>query len=112
MLTIPTKIVSMFQVDPRCVIQYMRWYHEPLDGPMAGERVQIKAARTGGEPYVHTIGEVTQAHLGKYTCVIKNVMGITECSAHLSISSGSKTVLTTGWTVLTVMLLAISSAVI
>ncbi len=76
-------------MDPRCVLQYMRWYHEPLDGPLAGQRIKLKGARSGGEPYVHTIGAVRRKHLGRYTCEIKNVMGVTECSAHLAITSGA-----------------------
>ncbi len=71
------------------MVQYVRWYHEPSDGPMHGERTLIKTGRSAGEPYVHTIHAVRRAHLGRYTCEIKNVVGINTCEAHLSVRSAA-----------------------
>ncbi len=87
------------QVSPRCHVQYVHWYHEPYfydpsfvtDGgsyALSGDRKLFKTGSGGGEPYLHTIHGVTHEHLGKYVCEIANVMGKTECVAHLSIRSG------------------------
>ena len=72
-----------FQVDPRCSIWYLRWYHEPEIG---GER-HLKSSRNANDPYVHTIHKLGHHDFGKYTCVIENVVGKSECSAHLVMRS-------------------------
>ena len=70
-------------MDPQCIIQFVRWYHEPE----IGEKRLIKTGRNSSEPYSHVIEEVLEADFGRYYCLIKNVMGETECTAYLSIKS-------------------------
>ncbi len=101
-------------MDPKCIIQYLNWYHEPeiaivnedvSDGEFRGrleaesrsvsigygERRLIKTGRGANDPYMHTINSVTHADLGRYACVIANVRGERECSAYLTLrSSGSR----------------------
>ena len=68
-----------FQVDVRCHIQSLYWYHENL----SGEKRLIQTARNSTEPYMYTINQATDLHRGRYFCIINNVMGQNECSAHL-----------------------------
>ena len=70
-------------MDPQCIIQFVHWYHEPE----TGEKRLIKTGRNSSEPYSHVIEEVLEADFGRYYCLIKNVMGETECTAYLSIKS-------------------------
>lgn len=67
------------QVDVRCHIQSLYWYHENL----SGEKRLIQTARNSTEPYMYTINQATDLHRGRYFCIINNVMGQNECSAHL-----------------------------
>jgi len=73
------------QVDPRCHIQSLHWYHEsPL-----GESKLLKTGRNATEPYMHTIDSAFDQHQGRYYCRIENVMGINECSAFLIIRNSA-----------------------
>ncbi len=102
--------LSFFQIDPRCLVQYVHWYHEPLDGPEKDKRVLFKTAGDPGEPYVHTIASVHRAHLGKYTCEIANVVGVTKCTAHLSVRDGAD--MATAMSARTMLALAMAARVI
>ena len=73
------------QVDPRCHIQSLYWYHE---GP-SGESRLLKTGRNATEPYIHTINSAYDHHQGRYYCRIQNVMGINECSAYLIIRNSA-----------------------
>lgn len=77
------RVVLNCQVDPRCVIQYLHWYHEPL----VGDKRLLKTGKSSNDPYVHTINRVEEHNFGRYMCVIANVAGETECSAFLAIRS-------------------------
>ena len=44
---------TFFQVDPRCHVQYLYWFHE-----RGGRKRLIKTGRNSTEPYVHEIDEV------------------------------------------------------
>ncbi|XP_040580174.1 uncharacterized protein [Lepeophtheirus salmonis] len=70
------------QVDPRCHIQYLYWYHE-----VNGQRRLLKTGKNSSEPYSHTIHSVLKRDLGRYHCVIANIRGKNECSASLSLNS-------------------------
>jgi len=77
------------QVDPRCHIQSLYWFHESP----SGENTLLKTGRNATEPYFHTIDSALDIHQGRYYCRIENVMGINECSAFLIIrNSASKTI--------------------
>ena len=75
----------MLQVDPQCLIQYIHWYHESE----SGVKRLLKTGRNATEPYTHTIDAVLEEDFGRYYCVIKNVVGKTECSAFLAIKSSA-----------------------
>ena len=75
----------MTQVDPQCLIQYIHWYHESE----SGVKRLLKTGRNATEPYVHTIDAVLEEDFGRYYCVIKNVVGKSECSAFLAIKSSA-----------------------
>jgi len=72
------------QVDPQCLIQYIHWYHESAE---TGVKRLLKTGRNATEPYVHVINTVLQQDFGRYYCVIKNVVGKSECSAFLAIKN-------------------------
>ena len=72
-------------MDPQCIIQYLHWYHESE----SGEKRLIKTGRNATEPYMHVIEEVLEEDFGRYYCVIKNVVGKSECSAYLAIKNSS-----------------------
>merc|ERR1719189_3352928 len=77
------------QVDPRCHIQYLYWYHETPNGV----KRLLKTGRNATEPYMHTIYSAGDQHQGRYLCIINNVMGENECSAFLIIrNSASKSI--------------------
>ena len=77
--------IMFLQVDPRCHIQSLHWYHEsPL-----GESKLLKTGRNATEPYMHTIDSAFDQHQGRYYCRIENVMGINECSAFLIIRNSA-----------------------
>jgi len=76
------------QVDPRCHIQSLVWYH---DAPNGDKRL-LKTARNASEPYVHTIIRAGDHHQGRYYCIINNVMGENECSAFLIIRNASNSI--------------------
>ena len=79
--------LHLFQVDVRCHIQSLYWYHENL----SGEKRLIQTARNSTEPYMYTINRASDLHRGRYFCIINNVMGQNECSAHLVLqNSGQK----------------------
>ncbi|TRY70216.1 hypothetical protein TCAL_17251 [Tigriopus californicus] len=82
------RVVLNCQVDPRCVIQYLHWYHEP----MVGDKRLLKTGKSSNDPYVQTINRVEEHNFGRYICVIANVAGETECSAYLAIRSSSRIV--------------------
>jgi len=73
------------QVDPRCHIQYLWWYHETP----GGEKRLLKTGRNATEPYMHTIIGAGDQHQGRYYCIINNVMGENECSAFLIIRNSA-----------------------
>ena len=77
--------ILLFQVDPRCVVQYLNWYHEDL----LGEQRLIKTAKSTNDPYIHIIESVMDSDLGRYYCVIANVVGENQCTAYLSMKSGA-----------------------
>ncbi len=81
--------MPFFQVDPRCHIQYLYWFHEDI----SGNRRLLKTGRNATEPYVHTIYEVYEKHHGRYLCIIGNVMGENECSAYLVVRNGGQSIL-------------------
>lgn len=56
-----SRLLSL-QVDPRCVIQYLHWYHEDA---ATGEVRMLKTSKNSNDPYVHTIERVTHDHLGR-----------------------------------------------
>lgn len=66
---------------------------------MDGVRYHLKSGRTADEPYMHTIHEVVDRHLGKYVCEIANVMGRSECGAFLAKTDGASGMVTP-WTAL------------
>ena len=78
----------LFQVDPRCHIQSLVWYH---DAPNGDKRL-LKTARNASEPYVHTIIRAGDHHQGRYYCIINNVMGENECSAFLILRNASNSI--------------------
>ena len=90
------------QVDPRCHIQYLYWYHETPQG----ERRLLKTGRNATEPYVHTILSADDRHQGRYYCIINNVMGQNECSAFLIIRNSSPKI-TTSFSVLNLLLIIV-----
>ncbi len=57
---------------------------------------------------MHTIYSVRRGHLGRYSCEIKNVMGVSTCQAHLMTTSDAPAV--TGAAAVLVGLLAIKAA--
>ena len=82
-----TDPLFFFQVDPRCHIQSLYWFHESP----SGESRLLKTGRNATEPYIHNIESAFDHHQGRYYCRIENVMGINECSAFLIIrNSASK----------------------
>ena len=48
------------QVDPRCHIQSLHWYHESP----SGESKLLKTGRNATEPYMHTIDSAFDQHQG------------------------------------------------
>eukprot|EP00094_Tigriopus_californicus_P010477 TCALIF_10106-PA protein Name:"Similar to Otop2 Otopetrin-2 (Mus musculus)" AED:0.10 eAED:0.10 QI:20/0.5/0.22/1/0.37/0.22/9/0/754 len=78
------RVVLNCQVDPRCVIQYLHWYHEP----MVGDKRLLKTGKSSNDPYVQTINRVEEHNFGRYICVIANVAGETECSATMKTIAG------------------------
>lgn len=52
------------------------------------ERRLVKTGKSSNDPYVHTIDSVMHEDLGKYVCVIANVIGERECSAYVTIRNG------------------------
>ena len=78
-------LLILFQVDPRCVIQYLHWYHEDI----YGEKRLLKTSKNSNDPYLHTIYDLKDTDLGRYICIIENVVGKTECTAYLSVRSGA-----------------------
>ena len=83
-LNFPPIFLLCLQVDPQCLIQYIHWYHESE----SGEKRLLKTGRNATEPYVHVIDGVLAQDFGRYYCVIKNVVGQSECSAFLAIKNG------------------------
>lgn len=117
----PLQTTRIFlQVDPRCMIQYLHWYHEPD----YGEKRLLKTGRNANDPYMHTIDkvltnkimsfvwspvnarswhlQVMHHHFGRYVCVIANVVGESQCSAYLMMRDGAMTRSSHGvvWTIL------------
>ena len=86
--TIWNNFAFLFQVDPRCHIQSLVWYH---DAPNGDKRL-LKTARNASEPYVHTIIRAGDHHQGRYYCIINNVMGENECSAFLILRNASNSI--------------------
>jgi len=92
------------QVDPQCLIQYIHWYHESE----SGVKRLLKTGRNATEPYVHTIDRVLEEDFGRYYCVIKNVVGKSECSANLMVKSGSEKQLKSSFALLATIVLTYS----
>ena len=93
------------QVDPRCHVQYLYWFHESR----GGQKRLIKTGRNASEPYVHEIGEVFEEDFGRYFCVIANVLGESECSAYLSLKNSAS--LSTNFAEISKFLIFVLSAI-
>ncbi len=69
------------------MIQYLHWYHEDI----YGEKRLLKTSKNANDPYLHTIYGLKDTDLGRYVCIIENVVGKTECAAYVNVVSKSAT---------------------
>ena len=71
------------QVDMRCIVAYIEWYHEMDNGT---ERL-IKSASSPGDPHIYYIEKVKPTDKGVYTCLAGNVQGQAAESCYLMVNS-------------------------